>query len=177
MKTEEAHLVEACKKKDRRAYRELYDRFSPQMYAICLRYTHSQNAAEDVLHDAFIKVIDSLHRIKNSDSLKSFINSITVHTAINAYRDQPFVVDPDSVSEIVEDDFGPESLYSSIDIQYILEAIRQLPSRYQLVFNLCEIEGYSFAEVAKQLNIQESSVRSNLLRAKRILAEKLKPHI
>ena len=56
MKSEEAILIEACLNKDQRAMKELYDRYAPSLYGICLRYAHSAEVAKDLLHDGFIKV-------------------------------------------------------------------------------------------------------------------------
>ncbi|MCK5701663.1 MAG: RNA polymerase subunit sigma-24, partial [Cyclobacteriaceae bacterium] len=53
-------LIEACVKGDRLAQRNLYDLFSKRMYMVCVRYTKSQQEAEDVLQDSFIKVFKNL---------------------------------------------------------------------------------------------------------------------
>ncbi|MCK5372667.1 MAG: RNA polymerase subunit sigma-24, partial [Cyclobacteriaceae bacterium] len=53
-------LIEACVKGDRLAQRNLYDIFSKRMYMVCVRYTKSQQEAEDVLQDSFIKVFKNL---------------------------------------------------------------------------------------------------------------------
>ena len=53
-------LIEACVNGDRLAQRNLYDVFSKRMYMVCLRYTKSQQEAEDVLQDSFIKVFKNL---------------------------------------------------------------------------------------------------------------------
>ena len=52
--------------------------------------------------------------------------------------------------------------------------MRDLPASFRMVLNLCEVEGYSIEEVSKMLKVKNSTVRSALTRAKRMLAEKLK---
>ena len=54
--TSETDLIEGCLKDDRRMQEELYQRFSPRMYAVCLRYAGNADEAQDVLQDGFIKV-------------------------------------------------------------------------------------------------------------------------
>ena len=55
----------------------------------------------------------------------------------------------------------------------MLDAIQKLSNMNRVVFNLAEIEGYSYAEIAKQLNISESTARATLSRAKSILKANL----
>ena len=55
-----------------------------------------------------------------------------------------------------------------------MKAVQELPSAYRLAFNLVEIEGYSYSEASKEIGIAEATVRSNLCRARQILANKLR---
>ncbi len=64
----EEDLIEACLQKDRRAQKVLYDRYSPVMYGVCKRYVKSPEDAEDVLVEAFYKVLTNLHQYKGSAS-------------------------------------------------------------------------------------------------------------
>ena len=175
MKSEEAQLVEACIKRDERACRQLYERYAPKMYGICLRYTHSTEAAEDVLHDGFIKVFENLNRLRNADALGSWIHRIMVYTAINSHRGELDRVDCDSVADVVESEYSTsENVYAKLDAEIVMHAMRELPASFRSVLNLCEIEGYDFSEVAKMMKIKESSVRATLVRAKRMLADILR---
>ena len=97
-----------------------------------------------------------------------------IYTAINSWRHRMPTIDNDNDDLPIPDASSrPELVYSGMDIDLILGAIQQLPETYRMVFNLCEIEGYSFAEVAEKLGISQSSVRSNLSRAKHILQTRL----
>ncbi len=174
MKSEEEQLVEDCRKNKKDAFRVLYERFAPQMFGICLRYSPSREIAEDVLHDGFIKVFETIHSLRDSSSLSGWIRSIMIYTAINSWRHRMPTIDNDNDDLPIPDASSrPELVYSGMDIDLILGAIQQLPETYRMVFNLCEIEGYSFAEVAEKLGISQSSVRSNLSRAKHILQTRL----
>ena len=62
---------------------------------------------------------------------------------------------------------------AEMDVQYILQMIRQLPPGYRAVFNLYAIEGYSHREIADQLNISENTSKSQYLRAKAALRKSL----
>ncbi len=176
MKKSDEELVARCLKKDQRAYKELYERYAGRMYGVCLRYCRGTAAAEDVLHDGFIKVFESLHKLKDVRSLSTWIQSIMIHTAINSFlREQP-VMNNEKMDEVLSDQHkGSTEIYDMIDIELILAAIAELPRQYQIVFNLCAVEEYERTAVAKMLNISEETVRSNLFRARKLLAKKLKP--
>ena len=174
MKPDEEQLVADCLSNKPEAYGKLYEHYAPQMYGICLRYARTSAAAEDILHDGFIKVFDSLHKLKNPLALHAWIRSIMIHTAISTFNAENPIADPDKVNDTTDDlDHDINTLTDSIDLQIILQAIQQLPDRYRITFNLVEIEGFSVADAAKELQVTDSTIRSNLHRAKKILAKNL----
>ena len=167
-------LIKACIRGDQRACKQLYDRFAPQMYALCLRYSHSNLVAQDILHDGFIKVFDNLSKLRSASSLAAWIRSVIVKTAIDNWHKEKQTANIDTLPENME--FSSNSfseICAHIDIQVILNEVRSLPPAYRMAFNLCDVEGYQFAEAADILGITESTVRSNLTRARSILATKL----
>ena len=173
MKLDEASLVKACLKHDQKACRQLYDSFAPQMLGVCMRYAQSREAAEDILHDGFIKVFENLHKLRDVSQLAAWIRSVMVNTAVSAFRHE---CKKNAATDLFDDDdfsYGSDDIYGNIDIEVIMQAVQELPDTYRLCFNLCEIEGYSFSEVSKQLGIGESGVRSNICRARKILSQKL----
>lgn len=174
MTPDDSHLVKACIDGDSAARKELYDRFAPVMFGVCLRYARCREDAQDALHDGFIKVFTSLHKLRNTESLGAWIHSIMVFTSINSLRHSFESIDNDDhYVEIPDNSHSDNDILESMDCEDIVCAIRQLPPRYQLVFNLVEIDGFSYNEVASKLSIDPSTVRSNLHRAKRILQSKL----
>ena len=76
------------------------------------------------------------------------------------------------LEKLPEGHFDP-SVLSKINEDQILDLISELPDGYRHVFNLFAIEGYSHKEISKMLNIQESTSRSQLVKARRILQNKL----
>lgn len=176
MKPEESHLVKACRRKDRRAQKELYELFAPSMFTLCLRYTHTDEDAMDVMHDGFIKAFDNIDHLRSGDSLTAWMKSIMVNTAISHLRREKRYVDVDIADESLSHFTAyDDNAFDEIDIELIMKAIRQLPTRQRVVFNMVELEGYNYEEVAEQLGITSSAVRSNMMRAKRLLVEQLAP--
>ncbi|MBK5272029.1 MAG: sigma-70 family RNA polymerase sigma factor, partial [Bacteroidia bacterium] len=65
---------------------ELYSRFSPRMYAVCLRYAGNTAEAEDILQEGFIKVYKKLDSFRSEGSFEGWVRRIFVNTAIEHFR-------------------------------------------------------------------------------------------
>lgn len=174
MKLDEETLVKACLKHDQKACRQLYESFAPQMFGLCLRYARSREAAEDILHDGFIKVFENLNKLRDTSQLSSWIRTVMVNTAISSYRHERNMEEQTEMTDDESVFYDSNDIYSNIDIEIIMKAVQELPSAYRLAFNLVEIEGYSYSEASKEIGIAEATVRSNLCRARQILANKLR---
>lgn len=167
--TDTKKLVEECLKQDPRAQKTLYDTYAPMMLGVCMRYARSREAAEDTLHDAFVKVFAKLHTLRNKVALEDWIYHIVIYTAINNVKRERWHFEAIEVDAVELD-------YSPYDVSELLEVIQTLPAVYRTVFNLREVEGYDYKEIAKMLKLNENSVRSILFRAKKMLKEKLTRH-
>ena len=172
MKPEEAQLIEACLKKDEKAYRRLYDLYARKMYGICRRYSRSDAAAEDALHDGFIAVFENLHKLRNVDSLDAWIRRTMVFAAINVYREDMHFVPMDESADA--ESVSGDDVLASIDADIIVKAMQQLPDGFRTALNLCEVEGYSVNDAATELGVKPSSLRASLARGKHLLVEMLK---
>jgi len=169
-KDHESELIKACIAKERWAQRKLYEEYYGLMMGVCLRYSTNSEDARDILHDAFIKVFFNIHKYKPGTSLKSWIKRIVVNTAIDQYRkmQRRRSEDLDTVSGVMTK--GPDAMDMYAEKE-LLQSIQQLTPAYRSVFNLYIIEGYAHKEVAKLLNITESTSRSNLVKARSKLRE------
>lgn len=169
----ERDLVHACVRNERWAQQALYEAYYSPLMAICLRYSNHDDEAMDLLHESFIKIFRSIGKYQPGTSLGAWMKRITVNTAIDYYRrntrrrtenlDEAFdlsVTDADAVSNYSEKE--------------ILAAVQQLTPAYRTVFNLFVIEGFSHREIAEQLDITESTSRSNLVKARLKLQDMLK---
>ena len=95
-----------------------------------------------------------------------------VNTALRAYQRQRFEHESSGYEQLPESPVDPDAL-STLSEEELLRLISRLPDGYRMVFNLVAIEGFSHAEVAETLNIQESTSRSQLTKARRWLCEQL----
>ncbi|MFI3279288.1 MAG: sigma-70 family RNA polymerase sigma factor [Rikenellaceae bacterium] len=180
MKSIDEILVEKLKGGDRGAQQELYNLYAATLMAIAMRYLGERSTAEDMLHDAFIKIFHSIGTFKyrGSGSLKAWMCRIMVNISLEQLRrNRNKTLSLDSMGGNIEIEAEPIIEASRVPQERLLEFVAELPPGYRTVFNLFCIEGYSHREIARELNINEKSSSSQLLRAKRILADKIKNYI
>lgn len=164
----EEELARGCIREDRACQQELFQRYAGKMMAVCLRYARHQMEAEDLLQDAFIKVFDSISGFQFKGSLEGWIRRITINTALKNYQRKPFGLEQIGVEWQHEMSEEPD-IYARLDEDDLLKLIQRLPEGYRVVFNLYAIEGYSHKEISETLDIQESTSRSQLVKARKML--------
>ena len=173
MTTSENHLAEmwaGCLKNDRKQQERLYRALAPRMLAVCMRYAHDKDEAQDILQEGFIKMFNNVHKYRGEGSLEGWVRRIMVHCAISRYRKlKPMVL----VEDFAEDKypFGKGSNANGLEVNDLLKMIKKLPNAYSSVFNMYAIEGYSHQEIGKALGITELLSRTNLCRARAILKD------
>lgn len=164
----EQQLVSECKKGDRKAQEEIYALFSSQMYVVSQRYSKSQQEAEDVLQEAFIKIFKNISTYRGDSTLGSWIKRIVVNTALNSQRSKIYMFPMSDISELQNDEEHSFSL-TGFSMSELLAMIRALPEGCQAIFNMYAIEGYSHKEIGEQLNVSEGTSKSQYSRAKVLL--------
>ncbi len=162
----EAELIDSCIANDRKAQKDLYDRYKQAMYTIAYRITGSFEEAEEVLQDAFLSIFRNLSKFRRESTLGAWIKTIVVRTALKKVKKKVYF-------EPIEDYHQREDFINwgttSLDTDYLEKAINSLPEGYRAVFVLVEIEGYPHKEIAKMLNISEGTSKSQLFHAKKKL--------
>ncbi len=173
----ELELIEGCRREDNFFRRRLYDLYSQQMMGICFRYTGDKFLSQDLLHDGFIKVFQSVKNFnyRGEGSLKAWMSRIFVNVALDYLKkndtlNHTVLLENGHDAEITVDEQEAKAIPDDILMRFVAE----LPTGYRMVFNLYTFEEMSHKEIANMLHINESSSRSQLYRAKTILAEKIK---
>lgn len=168
----EQDLIQGCLRGSAQSQRRLYEQFAGKMYAVCLRYARSSSDAADILQEGFVKVFTKLDQFQFQGSFEGWVRRIMINTALRAYQRQRFDQESNGYEHLPESPVDPDAL-STLSEEELLRLIGRLPDGYRVVFNLVAIEGYSHAEVADMLGIQESTSRSQLTKARRWLCEQL----
>ena len=163
-------LIQKCKKGDHASQSEVYQLFAGKLYPVCLKYSRTQQEAEDNLQEAFITIFKKIKQFEHKGSFEGWMKRIVINTALQTYRKK-------RVLNLVEDDYLEEVEVeideSSVTLEFLLKIIQELPERYRMVFNLYVLDGYSHKEISGMLDIAEGTSKSNLSRARLILKEKI----
>lgn len=165
-------LVLGCLREERKYQETLYARFNRRMYAVCLRYARHHLEAQDLLQDGFVRVFDKLHHFRMEGSLEGWIRRVMVTTCISQYRKKAFKHERFGLEVLPEEPVEPLAL-DALGQAELQTLIADLPDGYRLVFNLFAIEGFDHAEIAEMIGCGESTSRSQLAKARRMLQQRL----
>ena len=161
-------LIEGCVKKDSQCQKEVFQRFAGKMLAVCMRYTRHRMEAEDIVQEAFIKVFDNIEKFHFKGSFEGWIRRIVINTALKKFNKKSFQNEDIGIEAHHDHSIDPE-IYNALSVEEIMNIISKLPDGYKIVFNLYAIEGYNHKEIADLLGIQESTSRSQLVKARKML--------
>ena len=170
--TNEKQLIKKAASANREAQQYLYDKFAPKMLSVCRQYIKDLQFAEDVMVNGFVKVFKHLGNFKHEGSFEGWIRRIMIRESISFLRKRQFVVFDDTMYENHSKEYA--SMHTDMDVEHIQRLIDELPEGYKMVFVLYAVEGYKHAEIAEMLQITESTSKSQLFKARRLLQEKLK---
>jgi len=172
----DSDLINGCMRGDRRMQEELYGRFSPRMYAVCLRYAGNTEEAEDILQEGFIKVFKKLDSFRSEGSFEGWVRRIFVNTAIEHFRRKRYLMPVTEKEEnTIEGKFT--SVLDELGAKDIMALVQELSPGYRTVFNMYVVEGYTHKEIADMLGISEGTSKSQLSRAKVILQDMVRTYI
>jgi len=170
-----AVIKRACKG-DAAAQAWLYQQYSKAMFNICIRMAATKNDAEDLLQDAFIIAFNKIHQLKESDQFGGWVKRIVVNECIKYTKKNIVVKD---VDESMLEDIPEEETewWKTVDMVIIHNEIKALPEGCKQVFNLYVVEDYSHRAIAQELNISESTSKSQYHRAKQLLKERITKYL
>ncbi len=165
-------MIKGCIEQDASVQKQLFLLYSRKMMTVCLRYARSRADAEDILQDGFIRLYQHIHQFKFAGSFEGWMRRIFVNAALKKYQTKRSDKEQTGIEFHPEEPVQPEAI-SALSEQEILDLIGQLPEGYKLVFNMYVIEGYSHKEIGKMLQINEATSRTQLLKARKYLQNKL----
>jgi RNA polymerase sigma-70 factor (ECF subfamily) len=175
MEKDQENIIEQCRQGDIRAQFLLYKAYSKAMYNTAIRFTNNKMDAEDILQESFVTAFTAIGNLENSRAFGSWLKRIVINNCISMLRGKKLLFS-DLPAEPFEEEEEEEKPFNP-DPAIIHNAIRELPEGARSVLILYLLEGYSHREVAKTLDITESTSRTQYARALKILRIKLKERI
>ena len=148
---------------------------------VCLRYCPSRAEAEDALQNTFVKLFTRLDQYRGDGPFEAWARRIAVHTSLHAVEQHrlrhPATAGATDLENHAAHLPSPEaSVLETLAADDLLRYLAALPPGYRTVLNLYAIEGYSHAEIAQLLGISEGTSKSQLARARQLLAQRLRLH-
>lgn len=172
----EEELSLQCQRGDMQARRTLYERYGGGLMAICLRYIGDRETAEDVLHDGFLRIFQSIKQFsyQGEGSLKAWLSRVMVNEALGYLRKKNVQLQREVLmTEIPDVPDTDDSDLNDIPRSVLMKFISELPDGYRTVFNLYVFEEKSHKEIASLLGITEHTSSSQFYRAKSLLIKKI----
>jgi len=154
------------------------------LYNYALKIAANSDDASDLVQETYYKAYKSFHQFENGTNSKAWMFMILKNTFINNYRKlkrEPVKVDYDEIEDVYESIKSDQINDNNLDLDFynnllddeLSEALSKLPSKMKDVFLLCDLEGYTYEEIAELVNVPIGTVRSRLHRARKILQEEL----
>ncbi|HEY9115843.1 MAG TPA: sigma-70 family RNA polymerase sigma factor [Bacteroidales bacterium] len=161
-------------KNNAQAQRELYEMHKVKWFMICLRYAHNKDEAQDMLQEGLISVFNNL---KQYDSTKAsfavWSNKVMVNAALQQLRKWKKLKFDEEITDYENKLSKDEDVFASIGAKVLTAMVQNLPEGYRVVFNLYVVEGYLHREIGEMLGISESTSKTQLLKAKKMLRNQL----
>ena len=160
--------------------------YAQSLYSTALRMTRNQSDAEDLVQETYLKAFRSFGSFETGTNLKAWLFRILTNTFINSYRAKqrrPQESDLGSVEDLFLykrlpslaglSESAEEQLLDLFPAAEVREAIENLPETFLLPMLLNDVEGFSYKEVAKILDIPIGTVMSRLHRGRKTMQEAL----
>ncbi|MEM1218808.1 MAG: sigma-70 family RNA polymerase sigma factor [Bacteroidota bacterium] len=167
------------------------EEFLPQidsLYNFAFHLTYNEDDANDLVQDTYLKAVRFIDKYDEGTNAKAWLFKILKNAFINNYRKktkQPTRVDYEEIVTYHDEDDNPnyssyqdlrEEMFMHLMGDEVTNAINALPVDFRTVILLCDVEGFTYEEISKIINIPIGTVRSRLHRARNMLKEQLKTY-
>jgi RNA polymerase sigma-70 factor (ECF subfamily) len=182
MEGSDAAAVARARAGDREAFRVLVERHSRNIFRLAFRMTRSEEDAEDVVQETFLKAYRNLPRFAGHSEFSTWIHSIAAHCALDQLRRRAprqartQRLDADTADAAVSRDASPErAVYGSEVGRRVARSLERLSVMERTAFVLRHFEGRTIAEIGKTLGVRSGAAKNCIFRAVAKLRDDLAP--
>ena len=165
-------IIDQCLQGNGKAQFQLYRLYHKTMYSVSLRILNNEAEAEDVMQEAFLSAFRKLDTYRGEVSFGAWLKKIVINRSLDYLKKKKIRFE--EMDEKTNEISDLDTKYKEVNVELIKKAIRELPDGYRVVLSLYLIEGYSHEEISQILGISNSASRTQYLRAKNKLRERLK---
>ena len=186
---EDALLIEAFQRGDKKAFDELVIRHKDRIFNLCYRFLGDYEEANDSAQEAFVKAYGSLNTFRLESAFSTWLYRIAVNTCKNklgsaAYRAKRKTVSLDNPGNNEDGPLpmeirnGTPSPLARMEekekMALVQRALDTLPTEFKMVVTLRDVEGLSYEEIAEVTGLNLGTVKSRIARARTDLRNKLR---
>ena len=175
---------------EKKKHKEFYELYKPYLNSLkntAFRLSKDNMEADDLLQETLFKAYRGIHSFEPNTNFRAWIFRILVNTYLTQYRKkskQPLKVSYDDMEDYMhyqrtDIDYeyeveNAESVKGELFVDEIQTVLDKIPYYFKLVVMLYDIEGFSYSEISKMINIPVGTVMSRLSRGRKLLRQKLK---
>lgn len=172
-------LVRCLQNEDLEAFDLIFRKYSKRLYAFALHYLKSNEEAEEIVQDVFLKIWENRKKLKHESSLKSYIFTIAYHEICKHFRKRVY---NENLKKVISDSaIQTFSLDEQISYQSILEQIdtiiNKLPPKQREAFIKSRKEGKSSREIAEELKLTPGTVDNLISDALKIIRKSISKNL
>jgi len=172
------HIIDKIRSGDNLVYEELFHTYYNALCAYAKKILFNHYMAEEIVRDVFVKIWEKRESIELKSTLKYYLFRSVLNRCINYIEHQKVARDFKSLQKdkikINEDDNGDETHEL---LRYVLNCIEELPEQCKKVFKFSRFDGYTYKEIAEELNISIKTVEIHMSKALKYLRNKKKDFI
>lgn len=176
---EERELIEACKRGDSSAFKQIYETYKDKVHSLGYYMTGDKEAAKDITHQVFIKVFTSILTFQYRASFSSWLFRLAVNVCRDyqrSIRRMKLFSSGLPIPPAIYDS-GPsleDNLFKERLSEIVQKAVMKMSPKLRTVIILKYIEDLSYSQIAELLGCSIGTVSSRLNRSHKILAQELK---
>lgn len=176
MEDKEIFVLKSLRKRDPQAFRYLYEQYFSKMVLFAESYVYDEEEAKDLVQDLFFYIWDHADTLSIHSSLKAYLFTSLRNRCLNVLRDR-------KILDSCNDKLFEAQLFAGIeDIEIdevvskrLQNALNALPDKCREIILLKVVEGKKNKEIADLLGLAETTIKTQVQRAYRILREQLIP--
>jgi len=164
---QESEILSRIQGGDGKAFKQLYDRYRPNVYQTSLRYLKSSHLAEEVVQEVFMKIWLEKARLDNVNSIKAWIYIMTKNNILNRLKKLAleWKANAHFANNSTADLSTVNNLHDKEYRQVLDEVVQSLPKQQREVFELARYQYLSYRDIGEKLDISPLTVKTHMSRA------------
>jgi RNA polymerase sigma-70 factor (ECF subfamily) len=146
------------------------------VYRLALLHVNNASDADDVFQEVFIRLVKHIQKLQNWEHIKAWLIRVTINCSNTQFERAAFKKNV-PLEEVMESGFDEEGFEEAEGDGPVVAAVKKLPVKYRSVVHLFYYEELSIAEIAAYTQQKETTVKSQLFRAREMLKEMLEGEI